>query len=143
MFRMWRQSAFTAAILLTAAKVASAGEVDAPAASDQLAVLGLPPRVVVASWYGGHHEGRPTSSGEIHSRRLRTAAHRDLPFGTLLRVTNLKNGKTCIVKVNDRGPFVRGREIDLSERAARDLAMMADGLASVRIEVLPGKRPNP
>ncbi|PKU25435.1 septal ring lytic transglycosylase RlpA family lipoprotein [Telmatospirillum siberiense] len=90
-----------------------------------------------ASWYGGRHVGRPTACGEIHSPDRRTAAHRDLPFGTLLRVTNLKNGKTSLVRVNDRGPYVPGRAIDLSERAARDLAMLDDGLAHVRMEILP------
>jgi rare lipoprotein A len=90
----------------------------------------------VASWYGGQHAGRPTASGEIHSIHLRTAAHRSLPFGTLLRVTNLRNGRTSVVRVNDRGPFVAGRAIDLSEQAARDLAMMDEGLAQVRLEIL-------
>ena len=90
----------------------------------------------VASWYGGHHAGRQTASGEIFSTALRTAAHRNLPFGTMLRVTNLRNGRTSVVRVNDRGPFVGGRSIDLSEQAARDLAMVDDGLAPVRLEIL-------
>ncbi|HXP96253.1 MAG TPA: septal ring lytic transglycosylase RlpA family protein [Telmatospirillum sp.] len=91
----------------------------------------------VASWYGRQHAGRPTASGEIHSIHLRTAAHRSLPFGTLLKVTNLRNGRTSVVRVNDRGPYVAGRTIDLSEEAARDLAMQGDGLARVRMEILP------
>jgi rare lipoprotein A (peptidoglycan hydrolase) len=90
----------------------------------------------VASWYGRQHAGRPTASGEIHSLHLRTAAHRSLPFGTLLKVTNLRNGRTSVVRINDRGPFVAGRTIDLSEQAARDLAMLEDGLANVRLEIL-------
>ena len=89
----------------------------------------------VASWYGGRHEGRVTASGEKYHRSLRTAAHRHFPFGTLLKLTNLKNGRISVVKVNDRGPYVRGRQIDLSERAARDLGMIRQGLARVRIEV--------
>ncbi len=90
----------------------------------------------IASWYGRRHGGRPTASGETHSPRLRTAAHRSLPFGTWLKITNLRNGRTSVVRVNDRGPFVAGRTIDLSEQAARDLAMLDDGLARVRLEVL-------
>lgn len=88
----------------------------------------------IASWYGGNHVGKPTASGEIHAAGLRTAAHRWLPFGTRLKVTNLHNGKTAIVRINDRGPFVAGRTIDLSESAARDLAMMREGTAPVLIE---------
>jgi len=105
----------------------------------QVAALPFPPLsalVGTASWYGGHHVGRHTASGEIHSAQARTAAHRDLPLGTTIRVTNLKNGRASVVKVNDRGPFVEGRILDLSERAARDLAMVDDGLAQVRIEVV-------
>jgi rare lipoprotein A len=98
------------------------------------------PIIVTASWYGGHHAGRPTASGEIHSLFLRTAAHRTLPFGTVLKVTNLGNGRTSVVRINDRGPFVPGRGIDLSEQAARDLAMTGQGLARVRIEVVPHGR---
>ena len=90
----------------------------------------------IASWYGGNHAGRRTASGEIHSLQLRTAAHRSLPFGSILRITNLKNGRVCLVRVNDRGPFIPGRLIDLSERAARDLAMLEDGLAPIRLQVL-------
>ncbi len=92
--------------------------------------------VGIASWYGRQHAGRPTASGEIHSIHLRTAAHRNLPFGTMLKVTNLRNGRTSVVRVNDRGPFVAGRAIDLSEQAARDLAMLDQGLAHVRLEIL-------
>ena len=96
------------------------------------------PRSVVglASWYGGHHAGHRTANGEIHSTQLRTAAHRTLPLGTVVQVTNLKNGKAVVVRINDRGPYIAGRMIDLSERAARDLAMMHDGLAPVRMQVL-------
>lgn len=98
---------------------------------------GPPPAATgLASWYGGRHDGRLTASGEIHRSALRTAAHRHLPFGTMLKVTNLRNGRFSLVRVNDRGPYVRGRLIDLSERAARDLGMMRRGLARVRIEVL-------
>src|SRR5271165_7150658 len=69
-----------------------------------------------ASWYGGHHVGRKTASGEIFTRHLLTAAHRSLPLGTLVRVTNLQNHRSIVVKINDRGPYIDGRVIDLSER---------------------------
>lgn len=105
-------------------------------------LLALAPRVdalaasnVIASWYGAQHEGKLTASGEKYRRTLRTAAHRHFPFGTLLKLTNLRNGRTSLVKVNDRGPYVRGRQIDISERAARDLGMIRQGLVRVRIEV--------
>lgn len=111
-----------------------------PAAVRNVAVYPAARSVIgTASWYGGRHNGRPTACGETHAPNLRTAAHRSLPFGTLLRVTNLKNGKTSLVRVNDRGPYVAGRAIDLSERAARDLAMLDDGLAHVRLEILHGR----
>lgn len=93
-----------------------------------------------ASWYGGRHVGRTTAIGEIHSSEMRTAAHRSLPFGTLVKVTNLKNGRTTTVRVNDRGPYVPGRSIDLSELAARDLAMLDGGLAPVRMEIMHERR---
>lgn len=92
--------------------------------------------VGIASWYGGKHNGRPTASGALMSAQARTAAHRSLPLGSILRVVNLKNGRQSLVTVNDRGPFVSGRLLDLSERAARDLGMMGDGLAEVRIELV-------
>jgi len=90
----------------------------------------------MASWYGGRHAGRRTASGEIHSTHLRTAAHRSLPLGTVVRVTNLKNGKDSVVRINDRGPYAGGRLIDLSEQAARDLSMLNDGVVPVRVTVL-------
>lgn len=95
--------------------------------------------VGVASWYGGKHNGRMTASGELMSAQRRTAAHPSLPLGTILRVVNLKNGRRTLVTVNDRGPFVDGRLLDLSERAARDLGMLGDGLARVSIELV-GRR---
>lgn len=97
---------------------------------------GLTKLAGVASWYGGRHLGRRTASGEILTAHARTAAHRSLPLGSLVRVTNLKNGKVSLVKINDRGPFVAGRLIDLSEQAARDLGMIEDGLAHVRLELI-------
>lgn len=100
------------------------------------------PTTGVASWYGGIHAGRPTANGEIHRTTSRTAAHRNLPFGTLIEVTNLANGRTAVVCVNDRGPYVEGRILDLSEAAARELAMQNAGLAHVRLRPL-ARRPGP
>ena len=90
----------------------------------------------LASWYGRQFDNRRTASGERFSLRLRTAAHRDLPLGTRVIVTNLNNGLSLLVRINDRGPYVAGRIIDLSLLAARDLAMLHQGLVPVRIEVL-------
>ncbi len=89
-----------------------------------------------ASWYGQRHQGQRTASGERYDRFAMTAAHPDLSFGTRVRVKNLENGKSVVVRINDRGPFVRGRIIDLSYAAARTLGMTADGVARVRIEPL-------
>jgi rare lipoprotein A len=90
----------------------------------------------IASWYGGKFHGRLTSSGEVFDTNEMTAAHRDLPFGTLVRVTNLDNGRSTIVKINDRGPFVEGRIIDLSRAAAEALDMLATGVARVSLEIV-------
>jgi rare lipoprotein A len=89
----------------------------------------------IASWYGGRHHGGPTASGQRYNQWAMTAAHRKLPFGTLVRVTNVKNGKSCIVRINDRGPFVRGRVIDLSAAAARDIGVKSAGIAPVKLEL--------
>jgi rare lipoprotein A len=89
-----------------------------------------------ASWYGGKFQGRKTSSGEIYDMNRLTAAHKTLPFGTMVRVTNLKNGKSVCVKVNDRGPFVRGRIIDLSKAAAIEIGSVNYGVTLVRLEIL-------
>ena len=90
----------------------------------------------LASWYGVDFHGRPTSSQEIFNMYDLTAAHRTLPFGTRVMVTNLKNGKSVVVRINDRGPFVRGRIIDLSYAAAKAIDMVIDGVVPVRLEVL-------
>jgi rare lipoprotein A len=90
----------------------------------------------MASWYGGKFHGRLTSSGEIFDTNDKTAAHLTLPFGTIVRVTNLSNGFSTVVKINDRGPFVEGRIIDLSRAAAEELGMLTQGVAPVSIEVI-------
>jgi rare lipoprotein A len=100
----------------------------------------------LASWYGGDDgfEGKPTASGEIYDSSKMTAAHRDLPLGTIVDVTNLDNGKSVQVRVNDRGPFVHGRVIDLSREAARRIDLIGPGVGPVRITVVsPGVAPTP
>ena len=92
----------------------------------------------LASWYGQQHQGRPTASGEAFDMNKLTAAHRTLPFGTRLRVTNVENGKSVVVRVNDRGPHVSGRVLDLSYRAAQALGITDAGVARVEAVVLRG-----
>jgi len=92
--------------------------------------------VGLASWYGQRHQGQATASGEIFDTKKLTAAHRTLPFGTRLRVTNAENGRSVVVRVNDRGPWVKDRVLDVSMAAARVLGMIGDGVARVEIVVL-------
>ena len=89
-----------------------------------------------ASWYGDKFHGRKTASGETYDMYAMTAAHRQAPFGTNVKVINLDTGRETIVKVNDRGPFVRGRIIDLSRKAAEQIGMIGNGTAKVRLEFL-------
>lgn len=90
----------------------------------------------VASYYGDEFHGRPTSSGEVFDKEQFTAAHRSLPFNTVVNVTNLVNGKSVTVRINDRGPFKKDRAIDLSLAAAREIGLIEAGTAPVRIEVI-------
>lgn len=87
----------------------------------------------IASFYADDFQGKPTSSGEIFDMHALTAAHKTLPFGTMLEVTNLANGRKVFVRVNDRGPFVEGRELDVSKGAAQELGMLETGTARVSI----------
>ena len=89
------------------------------------------------TWYGGKFHGGPTASGETYDKRSMTAAHRSLPFGTRVRVTNLRNGRSVVVRINNRGPYGKGRIIDLSEAAAEKLDMIEAGVVPVRVERLP------
>ena len=90
----------------------------------------------IASWYGPNFHGKSTSSKEIYDMHDLTAAHKSLPFGTYVVVTNLDNGKSVTVRINDRGPFVKGRIIDLSYAAAKAIDMIGTGTAPVRLEIL-------
>ncbi|MGH8604939.1 MAG: septal ring lytic transglycosylase RlpA family protein [Gammaproteobacteria bacterium] len=87
-----------------------------------------------ASWYGPGFHGKKTANGEVYDQNELTAAHRTLPLGTDVEVTNVKNGRSVAVEINDRGPYVRGRVIDLSRAAAIELGIKEKGLATVKIE---------
>ncbi|MFO7445236.1 MAG: septal ring lytic transglycosylase RlpA family protein [Ignavibacteriaceae bacterium] len=89
---------------------------------------------MVASWYGPRFHGRKTANGERYDQMALTAAHKQLRFGTLLRVTNPSNNKSIIVRINDRGPYIKGRNLDLSKASAMALGMMDRGVAKVKVE---------
>jgi rare lipoprotein A len=97
------------------------------------AAAGEPPERGIASWYGGEFHGRPTASGELMDQQRLTAAHRTLPFGTVVEVTNRRNGRKVLVTITDRGPLPEDRIIDLSPVAAAQLGMKRRGLAPVEI----------
>ncbi|MBL0597179.1 septal ring lytic transglycosylase RlpA family protein [Aeromonas jandaei] len=89
-----------------------------------------------ASYYADHYHGKKTASGELYRNNLNSAAHMELPFGSMVRVTNLANGKSVVVKVNDRGAFKSGRIIDLSKSAFGSIANIREGVIKVKVEVL-------
>jgi len=94
----------------------------------------------VVSWYGAAFHDRKTASGELFDSAALTMAHPNLPFGTRVKVTNLRNGRSVVVRVNDRGPFVGKRIADLSQAAASEIGMMRRGVTRARIEVVPGSQ---
>ncbi|MEX0685057.1 MAG: septal ring lytic transglycosylase RlpA family protein [Balneolales bacterium] len=94
-----------------------------------------------ASWYGPGFHGKQTANGETYNQNDLTAAHRTLPFDTRVRVENLSNGKTVVVRINDRGPYANSRIIDLSQKAAQRIDMIDSGIASVRIFLIDSKEP--
>jgi rare lipoprotein A len=96
----------------------------------------MPYQVGTASWYGQQFQGKETASGEPFDMRDFTAAHPSLPLGTFVKITNLRNGKTVVVRINDRGPVVDGRIIDVSYNAARALGFKERGLQKVRLDVV-------
>ncbi|TCD48301.1 septal ring lytic transglycosylase RlpA family protein [Chlorobium sp. N1] len=127
-----------AALLVAATPSAPAAQESTP---DTAAVAGMhaAPSFVDegrASYYALRFSGRRTASGEKHDRDSLTAAHRTLPFGTSVRVTNLSNGREVVVRINDRGPFRKGRIIDVSPAAARKIGIIRSGTARVRIETI-------
>jgi len=100
-------------------------------------------QVGTASWYGEDFEGKPTASGEPYNMYELTAAHPSLPLGTFVRVTNLRNRRAVVVRINDRGPVVEGRIIDLSYSAAKVLNFQSQGIQRVRLDVVPPPKPAP
>lgn len=88
-----------------------------------------------ASYYGKRFHGRRTANGERFNMNALTAAHRSLPFGTKVKVTNKQNGKSVVVRINDRGPFIKGRQIDLSRGAAAKIGMLDAGVAKVQLDI--------
>ena len=95
----------------------------------------------LASYFASRYDGHPTASGARYDERRLTAAHRTLPFGTRVRVTNIQNGRSVVVTIIDRGPFRAGRVIDVSKRAATELGFLREGIAQVRLDVVPGDQP--
>jgi len=91
---------------------------------------------MIASWYGPKFHGKLTANGEIYDQMAFTAASKKLKFGTLLKITNLRNNKSVIVRINDRGPYVKGRNLDLSKASALSLGMMHKGVVKVKVEQL-------
>lgn len=87
-----------------------------------------------ASWYGPGFHGRKTANGEVYDQNSFTAAHKSLKFGTLLKITNLKNNKSVVIRINDRGPYIHGRDLDLSKAAASELGMVRKGVAKLKVE---------
>src|SRR6266568_3878919 len=107
----------------------------APAAAPSISPSAM---IGVASYYGKEYQGKKTASGEIYDMNKMTAAHRTLPFGVNVRVTDLSSDRSVVVRVNDRGPFARGRIIDLSLAAARKLGIIRAGRATVKLEIAAG-----
>lgn len=124
---------------LAASLAACAAPRPAPAPAPQPAPVAAPAaatfsQVGTASWYGKSHNGRRTANGETYDMNDMTAAHRTLPFGSIVRVTRIDDGRSVTVRINDRGPFARNRIIDLSAKAAQDIGMTERGIARVKIE---------
>jgi len=89
---------------------------------------------MVASWYGPGFHGKQTANGEVYNMNDLTAAHKSLKFGTLLKITNLKNDSSIVVRINDRGPFIRGRQLDISKAAAEQLEMINNGVIKLKVQ---------
>jgi rare lipoprotein A len=141
---MWLRGVLIVALICLLASTTGAGASSSLPASppDAAETEGEPPadnahvEIGRASWYGREFQGRRTANGERFDRRRMTAAHPTLPLDTVVKVTNLRNGKSVEVRVNDRGPYRKGRVIDLSAKAAEELGMKSRGIALVKIEVV-------
>jgi rare lipoprotein A len=128
-----RRGSAAVALLSAVSLLALAGTGNADVVGTRQAEAGFR-QVGLASWYGPGFHGRKTASGERFDQNDLTAAHRKLPLGSEVRVTNLENGRSITVEINDRGPYIDGRVIDLSKAAAGRLGIIEDGVAEVRIE---------
>jgi rare lipoprotein A len=130
----------TSAAIIELVPVQPDAEVTAPAPAIEAPAASAPQETVLgrgsASYYAAKFDGRRTASGERFDNDEMTAAHRTLPFGSLVRVTNPANGRSVVVRVNDRGPFTRGRLIDVSRAAAEELGMVARGHAQVELALI-------
>ncbi len=120
---------------LEAAKVTKPPVISTSGSTTKKAKKSQPYQVGTASWYGDYFQGKETASGEPYDMRDFTAAHPSLPLGTFVKVTNLRNGRTVVVRINDRGPVVDGRIIDVSYNAARALGFKERGLQKVRVDL--------
>jgi rare lipoprotein A len=122
-----------------------AGLLVAPAAHARDAVLKTksPRRIVRASWYGNSFNGKRTASGSIFNSKVLTAAHRSMDFGSKVKVTEMRSGRSVVVEITDRGPYLPGRDIDLSYAAAQALGIVQAGVARVSVEVLDRKHAPP
>jgi rare lipoprotein A len=130
----------TSAAMIEFVPLAPSAEVTAPAAEPAIDAPSAPQETTLgrgsASYYAAKFHGRRTASGEAFDNRAMTAAHRTLPFGTMVRVTNPSTGKSVVVRINDRGPFTRGRMIDVSRAAAEQLGLIAPGHATVELALI-------
>ena len=125
---------YSSAFESDAEKITVSKDADPNFASLKMTELGT----MTASWYGPKFHGRLTANGEIYNQLALTAAHKSMPFGTFLKITNLRNGKGVIVRINDRGPYVDGRDLDLSKGTALALGMIKRGVIKVKVEeILP------
>ena len=123
-------------IALAVALLAAPAIIHVPSVSDVAVAGAKKARAGNASYYGTRFHGRRTANGERFNMNAMTAAHKSLPFGTKVRVTNRRNGKSVVVRINDRGPYAHGRVIDLSKAAASRIGMVASGTAPVKIDVM-------
>ena len=132
----------TTAAVIELAPVPASTEVTAPVTAEIPEVPSAPQETAIgrgsASYYAAKFHGRRTASGEAFDNRAMTAAHRTLPFGSMVRVTNPASGKSVVVRINDRGPFIKGREIDVSRAAAEELGLIARGHAMVELALIEG-----
>lgn len=105
-----------------------------PVTADRSLVEFVNKGTMKASWYGPGFHGQKTANGEVYDQMSFTAAHKSLKFGTLLKITNLRNNKSVVVRINDRGPYIGGRDLDLSKAAALELGFVRKGVAKIKVE---------